>query len=270
MTALLLCGGAFAGPWVKAPGQWYAKAAYGQFRSDSYVDGTGELVEGASYVGRSLVLYGETGLGAGFEGLASVPWHLARQTDGSGRSYQRAGVGDVEVGLGRGVVDGVPLALHVSAKLPAYGDAELAAFGTEAGRFPALGDGQVDLVGDLAFGGGGALGEVPWWGEAALGYVRRTGWTLSQAFEPAGDFGDGLDYALKLGLLPGFGWATVGASGRRTFVDDGLTRAWHQADASLAVDVAEGLAVELSGGWVYAARASAKGASAFAGLSHRR
>lgn len=271
MTALLLCGAALAGPWVKAPGSWYAKAAYGQFRSDAYVDGDGELIEGAAYVGQSVVLYGEAGLGAGFQAVASVPWQLASQTDDSERSYHRAGVGDMELGVGRGLLDAAPLSLHVLAKLPGYGDGRLAPLGSEASRFPALGDGQLDLVGEIAIGGGGTIADGPgWWGELALAYVHRTPWTLSPSVELAGDFGDGVDYGAKAGLLPGFGWATLGVSGRHAFVDDGITKAWHQADASVAVDVAEGLAAEVSGSWIYAARAAARGGGAFVGLSHRR
>lgn len=270
MTALLLSGLAIAGPWVKDAGSWYAKGAYGQFRGDSYVDATGELIDDVSYLGQSVVLYGEVGVGAGLQLVASVPWQLARQVDASGRSYRRAGLGDLDLGVGRALAEALPLSAHVVAKLPAYGGVDGDRFGTEAVHLPALGDGQVDLAAELAVGGGGAVGQVRWWTEGALAYVHRTPWALAHGFTPAADFGDGLDYGGKVGLLPGFGWLALGLSGRHSFDDDGSTKAWRQLDGSAAVEVAEGLAVEFSGAWVYAAVASSTGASGFVGLSHRR
>lgn len=267
MTALFVGALAFAGPWVRESGSWYAKAAYGQFRSDSYVDGSGELVEGVRFVGHTGVLYGEVGVAERLQVVAALPWQVATNQPQEGLRYHRAGVGDVEVGAGYALSRALPVTAHVVAKVPGYGDA-VQGVGDQQGRFPALGDGQVDVTAELSAGRSGSRAGAAWWAEATGGYVRRT--QLSLASTPPADFADGVEYVGKVGVAPAWGFAALSASGRGRVTDHAETRTWHQLGATLAVDVAEGLALEASASWIYAARASSRGGAGFLGVSHRR
>ena len=147
---------AWAGAWVQDPGHGYGKVGGSVFQGAE-----------ASYAG--VGIYAEVGLPAGFQALVSVPLGVGTQPRG-GVVYRRWAAGDARVGVARRLLPTVSASFL--AKIPLYGDPDLAAYGALAERFPRPGDGQVDL--DLRVDGGRSLrlGGVDGWAQGGVGWLE--------------------------------------------------------------------------------------------------
>jgi hypothetical protein len=255
---------AHAGPWVREPGDWYAKVGASRFWSSSYVDPRADTA--LSYVGWQLGAYGELGVGRGVQVVAAAPWVWATNTDAaSGWTFRAVGPGDATVGV---VVDvpGVwwPLSVSARARLPLVDQRRLPS------AYPAFGDPNVDVDAVVATGGGWAWGGQGFWVSAETGFRWRTPLGLG-----AGDYANGLPYVAQVGWKPTVagverGWLGLEASGLVRLADEPQTRAWHQVGLNAAVPLGRGVHAELSGQRVLRAVASSEGWGVGVGVSHTR
>jgi hypothetical protein len=253
-----------AGPWVRDPGHGYAKLGVSRFSSDAYVDPRAETA--LSYVGWQLGAYGELGVGRGVQLVAAAPWVWATNTDvASGWTFRSGGPGDATVAV---VVDvpGVwwPLSVSARARLPLVDQRTLPS------AYPAFGDPNVDVDGVVATGAGWVLRGQGFWASAEAGFRWRTplGWG-------AGDYANGVPYGAQVGWKPVIagaqrGWLGLEASGLVRLSQDVDTRAWHQVGGNAAVQIREGVHVELTVQRVLWATASTEGWGLGLGVSHTR
>ena len=272
---LLSLSVAQAGPWVKDPGHAYAKAGYVRFAADEYVDTNGQVVGGTRYVGHTSHVYGEVGVLPKVQLVLNVPYVGARNVVDD-LVYVNRQLGDADFGLEAGHSFGdVPVSLQVLAKVPLYDTGDLAQYGLLAGRFPAMGDGQVDLTTTAAVGRGLAVGEIRGWVAGELGYRHRTEAWLGDSTEPERELVDGITWRTQLGWSPRFGdwdagWLSLDASGIQNLEVDDVTKQYTQAGASVGIKTVEGLAVELGFSQMLSARASSLGSSVSGGISWSR
>ena len=203
-------GTAEAGPWVKAPGELYAKAGYVQFRADEFVDPSGATLSGVDYAGHTSHLYGEVGLVGPVQVVFNVPFVGSRNTLGEVAYVNRA-FGDLDVGLEAGTTLGdVPVSPQVLTKVLLYDNAELLAYGASGGRFLAIGDGQADSTALGAVGTGIAAGGFRgWWAAEAATATARSGGPATPARRSASSWT--ASRHLQLGWSPTFGsWEAAG------------------------------------------------------------
>ena len=163
---------AHGGPWTKEFGQFYVKLSEGFFVSDSFVNSEGVTQSGASYLGASTSLYFEVGVFTGLQVQGFVPYVISRNTFDDGISALRVGPGDLTAGLQYTPSLALPLpaAVRLDIKVPLYDvGSTSSAF---ASRFPALGDGQIDMTLWLTAGGTLPIATVFAWAE--IGYRFRT------------------------------------------------------------------------------------------------
>ncbi len=273
LTALLFAPQAAAGPWVKAPGEAYVKAGGVRFAASGFVGPDGVPVEGAAYVGTTGHVYGEVGAVGPVQVVFNLPVVGSRNTFGD-VAYVNRQFGDAEVGLeaGRQVGGKVPVSLQILGKLPLYDNGELAQYGLSATRFPAIGDGQVDVTALAAVGTGIAAGGFRGWWTVEAGYRHRTELWMGDRTAPDRVLVDGVPWHLQLGWSPTFGaweagWWSVDASGIDNLQTDAVTKQWIQLSTGLGVRVWEGLAVEAGASRMVWARNSAQGRSVTGGLS---
>ena len=268
-------GAAEAGPWVKAPGELYAKAGYVQFRADEFVDPSGATLSGVDYTGHTSHLYGEVGLVGPVQVVFNAPFVGSRNTLGEVAYVNRA-FGDLDVGLEAGTTLGdVPVSLQVLTKVPLYDNAELLAYGASGGRFPAIGDGQVDLTALGAVGTGIAAGGFRGWWAAEVGYRHRTEWWAGDASAPERVLVDSIPWHLQLGWSPTFGsweagWWSVDAWAVQNLRQSDNTKEWFQLVSSLGARVGGGVALELGYSQMIWGRAPSLGQSLLAGVSFTR
>lgn len=282
-TILVLALEAEAGPWVKDAGQAYVKAGYSRFAAGEYVDPTlGDSVSGGTtastppeYVGHTHHLYAEVGLPGPLQAVVNLPFIGSRNTLGETVYVNRA-FGDADVGLAAGHTFGSwPVSLTLSAKLPLYDNAELGAYGYLAGRFPAIGDGQVDLQAMAAVGRGFAIGSFRGWGAVEAGYRHRTEWWLGDSSAPDRALLDGIPWRAQLGWSPQWrdrelGWVSLEGSGLQGLAHNASTKEWAQVGGGLGARLAQGLALEAGGAWLPWARSSSTGWSVSGGVSWQR
>ncbi len=267
---LLLSTTAWAGPWIKAPGEHYVKLGGSGFVATEYVDPSVEAASDLEYAGWLASVYAEVGVLEGLQVTAQLPWSLGTNTESvGGRSYSSRGLGDALLGVGADV-PGVALPLSVSllSRLPLY---------DETGRpelHPSLGDAQVDVDALVAVGQGGPLGAHAVWGLAEAGYRARTAWSPSATWTGSAP-SDGLTYRAQAGWLPrvgerGLGWVSLDASGLVNLQHDPSTKQWHQWNLGVAAALARGFHLEVGAQQIYAAQASSKGFGGSVGLSKVR
>lgn len=267
---------AIAGPWVKAPGEAYVKAGGVVFTAEGFVGPDGVAVDGADYLGATAHLYAEVGVAGPVQAVVNLPVVGSRNTFGEA-AYVNRQPGDLELGAEAGgqLSDGVPVSLQVLAKLPLYDNADLLAYGPSSTRFPAIGDGQVDLTAMAAIGSGLALGGYRGWWSVEAGYRHRTEAWLGDSSAPQRTLRDGVPWRAQLGWSPTFGsweagWWSLDGAGIQSFESDEVTKQWVQLGSSLGVRVGGGLALEAGFSEMVWARASARGRSLSAGLSWTR
>jgi len=195
---MMLTSTAYAGPWVKAPGEVYAKVSGGPFDSETIFDVNGqEQSPPFVYSNTGIYAYAELGLFPRGALAISLPFLLSTNTVAERTRYNRNGFGDLDMIFQGQVYRGSACAVsgEMGLRLPLY-DGVVAADGQAPGvdtsganRFlPLLGDGSVDI--NPGFGIGCSLYPVPGWvtWENALN-VRTRG------------FGPGFRTALGLGIF---------------------------------------------------------------------
>lgn len=276
MVLLWCAAAALAGPWVKAPGQVYAKLGTSRFSSSGYIGPDGAAVAGLRYIGLTEHLYVEAGLLPHLQVVANLPFVGARNIDGELVFINRQ-FGDADFGLATGTTIGqLPVSLTASAKVPLYDNNDLAAYGSAGAAFPAMGDGQVDLNVIGAIGAGLAVGEQRGWAAAEGGYRRRTEWWLGDSGLPDREYGDGLPWRAQIGWSPvaggrDLGWLAADVSGLKNLGEaDTVTKQWVQVGAGLGARIGHGLALEVGGGLLPWARNSSSGWSVSGGVSWSR
>lgn len=255
----VLCGAAFAGPWVRDPGGVYAKAGLSTFVGGEAPDEP--MAANVDYRDAQATLYAEVGLPWRLQLTGYAPWVVAENRYDALQYVAMSG-GDAELGLSRALLSGpVALSVGLGAKLPLYADRateRTTAFGAHATRFPSPGDGQVDL--DARLDAGASLGWQGAWVQASVGYRHRLG-----------DFVDGVPWSAQVGLAPRqAGWVGVEASGIVNTVADADTRAWTRIGAFGAVKLGPALAVEAFFGAIPWAEATRSGLGGGLGLSWNR
>jgi len=164
-----------AGPWVRDAGDGYVKLGGASFVGDQYYR-AGVATELDSRA-ESLSLYGEVGLGDGWQLVIYLPYQIATNETPGGVSYVNHTLGDARVQVDKRLTDAFPLSLSLELKAPLYqvvAEQELSG-SQEAWRtnFPDVGDGNVDLT--LKLQAGASLDAIAGWASMAVGYTKRTG-----------------------------------------------------------------------------------------------
>ena len=264
----LAAGPAQAGPWTKDLGQFYVKLNEGVFVSDSFIDANGKTVAGTDYLGLTTSVYFELGVWRGVQLVGLVPYTVGRNSLSDGIRTLRAGGGDLLLGLQASPPWKLPLRLaaRLEAKIPLY-DVSRAPeiFAT---RYPAFGDGQLDLTLWFAAGGSFARSFYTW---AEIGYRFRTEGFVGDA--PS----DGRSFSDSVAWLGQVGWSfykrmvlAVNAIGVMALAgkDDLYTKSYLTLGPSVYLPVYRGLAIEASFDPILYARNSAPGISFSFGVSY--
>lgn len=265
LLAVCTASPAAAGPWSKSGGELYVKAGEGFFLADTYVDSTGQVREGTEYLGASTFAYFEVGVGPKLQVQGYLPFTVARNTFADGVRYLHSGGGDAVVAVQWSPPIKVTMAARLELKLPMYdvGGVE----GQYATRFPAFGDGQVDVT--PWFSIGGSIPKTPMWGYAEAGYRFRT-----EAYIGEGDtrvFLDSFIFSGQLGVMIGErAFAAFTVSGVTPFRIDEVTKAYLALGPSAGVFLGKGFAVEASFDPIVWARNSSRGIGFGLGLSYKR
>lgn len=264
-----------AGPWLRGPGELYAKLGDSRFRADRFVAPDGRPQPGATHTSHTAYFYAEIGLVEHLQAVVLLPAVAARNDFGEARTTQR-GLGDAQVGLALGEELGgrLPVALLLSAKLPLYDNADLLAYGPSGSRFPALGDGQVDLTALVSAGSSLRLGPLPGWAALEAGYRHRSAWWMGDSSLPDRVLVDGIPWGVELGVSPRWlerelGWLQLRASGLFNLGPSDNTRAWAELSAGLGLRLARGLSFEMGAGSMFWGQNTALGHRLDAGLSLR-
>jgi hypothetical protein len=273
---LVAASQARAGAWTKPAGGGYVKLGSSAFTSSFSYDDEGTSVSSEPFVLRAqtLYLYAELGLADRVTVQAYLPYVLATNAHMSqGIRFTTYGFGDLSLGTTIGIVQGGPLVLaaKLDAKLPLYEGApsvrglstrDVPGFSRSAALFPALGDGQVDLLPALAFGGG--LPFLDGFFTTEAGYVFRSG-PVTDAVRIAGT-GGARFLRGRLLVLVDAGWILTFPSSpdREEIVGKGY--AW--AGPGFMYTVVGGTALEA--GFQFVARGvnAAGGFNALVGVSH--
>jgi hypothetical protein len=257
---------AAAGPWVREPGAWYAKASYAEFRTSAFVaPGEGDEAPMA-YVGRAASVYAEVGLVRRLQLVAELPWITAsNRFPGSALAWTSSGLGSLRAGFGLAPWPGVPVSASAIGRFPLHGHPSALGFA------PPLGEEQVDVDLVLAAGASPPLGAQRAWGLLEVGWRERTRLTFARGPRVA-DFDDAALLRAQLGLVPvlagrDLGWlfaeadAVVGVGDPRRAVTLGI---------GAAGNLRRGVRLELGGGQVIDARQESLGWRWSLGLSHQR
>jgi hypothetical protein len=247
LGGLLVAAPTWAGPWTKSTGELYVKLGQGFFLADSFRDASGRLNEGTSYLGATTSVYLEVGVLEGLHAWGYLPYVLAQnamQDDGS--RWLRSSGGDALLGLQwtpHFVTLPFPAAVKLEFKVPLYDVNGVE--GLYGPRFPAPGDGQLDVTFWLS--GGGSLGSMaPLYFYGELGYRLRT-----EAFVGTGpfsaEFGDGIAFFASVGYTL-LDWATVALNtgGIIPFEEDLYTKGYVTLGPALYLPIYKGLAAEAS------------------------
>lgn len=161
LTALVMLGpaAAWAGAWVRPPGGLWVQLGPSAFA------GTEQVSQGR-FDGRALELYGEAGIGAGFELGVAARWVDHRLTMGE-TTRRVTGLGDIELLVEWAPLNGASaLSLRAGARVAPYETATLAE--RTAGAVTP-GPGGMDALVGAGFGQGFAQG---WLGVELLHRVR--------------------------------------------------------------------------------------------------
>ena len=260
---------AAAGPWVKGPGQHYAKVSGNRFIAGDYVDPQVQDTQGLSYTSWSAVFYGEVGIAPGLMVHANLPYLWAvNQDPESGWQYRQRGGGDALVGLDWQLPVALPASIFVQARVPLYAD------GDRPPLYPAMGDPNVDLDFQANVGHSTQVGPGYLWGVVEGGFRYRSGWSTPGNTVPF-DYINGLPYRGQVGYAPivrdrPMGWVQLELSGLVNLGLDAVSRQWHQIGAGLAVSLGSQTHVELGAQRIYVARSASLGDMLSVGLSHQR
>ena len=263
---LATASAAQAGPWTKGGGEFYVKGGESFFAADTFVDSTGTVREGVEYFGASTFAYFEVGLFKGFQVQGYLPFTVARNTFPDGAGYMHSGGGDALIGVQWSPpIPGLTSAIRLEFKVPMYDVGAIK--GRYATRFPAFGDGQLDITPWLSIGGG--IPKTPLYAWAEAGYRFRT-----EGYVGEGDtreFLDSLVFAGQLGVgLGSHGWVGLTVSGVTPFELDEVTKAYLVLGPSIGIYVYKNFALEASFDPIVWARNSSQGMGFSVGASIKR
>ena len=270
---------AWAGPWVKAPGELYAKVSGGAFRGTGLLDVEGRELEDPefSYNNTSVNLYLETGLAPRLGLAVNLPVLFSVNEISERERAINNGLGDLDATLQFQVHRGqaCPVALNLAVRVPLYegivgegatpgvSDSNLVGNRPEdrLRRFiPALGDGSTDVSPMLAVGCS-LLPLAPGWFSAEAGPQFRSD-----------GFGNGVRYAADVGM---FLWPErlglgVRVDGQERFSGENErpTKRLVSLSSTLFVRLWDGLSLEATGSWVPTGAFLAKGWGAILGVSY--
>ena len=271
VTMVAAAGDASAGPWVKEPGEVYAKLSGSHFRAVGTYDRAGEPMDPNytySHVGARL--YADIGVVPDVGVSVSLPYLVSKNAlENSGAEYIKRGLGDLDLAAEYGTTYGqLALSGQLKVRLPLYPEtisANAAAPNSlsdeelERRRFiPALGDGSVDLTPRLQLGV--SLHPFPGWVTAAVGPKFR--------FQ---GFGHALSWAVSGGafVLPERLAFTVRAGGLQRFQGGNRrpTKSYLQLSGGTIVRIAGGVSLEASAGSLPVGAFVSKGWSVTGGVS---
>ncbi|MCA9668144.1 MAG: hypothetical protein KC503_21245 [Myxococcales bacterium] len=264
-AALLAARPAAAGPWTKDLGQFYVKLNQGLFIASSTPSVMGGVVSGVDYLGATTSLYFEAGVWKGLQVQGFIPYLFSSNDYVNDAAFINAGGADMILGVQYTPPLRLPFkyALRVDVKVPLYTVIPDVPFAT---RYPALGDGQLDLTFWLALGG--SLDKIPLYGFVELGYRHRT-----EAYT-GDDPGDGRSFKDGIALFGQVGYklfsrllVMANASAILTPVDDVYTKSYVTVGPGIFVKIWKGLAFEANFDAIPWAKNSATGLQFGAGLS---
>jgi len=255
-----------AGPWTKSGGEFYIKGGESFFSASTFVDSTGTVREGVNYFGASTFAYFEVGLFKGFQVQGYLPFTVARNTFPDGARYLHTGGGDALIGIQWSPpIPGLTSAIRLEFKVPMYDVGGIK--GNYATRFPAFGDGQLDITPWLSIGGG--IPRTPLYAWAEAGYRFRT-----EGYVGEGDtreFLDSFAFAGQIGVgLGNRGWAGFTVSGVTPFKLDEVTKAYLVLGPSIGIFVYKNFALEASFDPIVWARNGSQGLGFSVGASIKR
>lgn len=260
---------AAAGPWTKGMGEFYVKAGEGFYFADTYRDASGNLLPGVDYLSATSSLYFEVGVYKGLHVWGYLPYVVADNTFEDSSRWRRASGGDAKLGLQytpHFVTLPFPAAVKLDFKVPFY-DVN-GVVGSYPTKFPAPGDGQLDVTFWLS--AGGSLGSIPLFFFGEVGYQIRT-----EAFVGTGPFsaafGDGFAFYGQVGYTF-FDWAVlaINTGGVIPFEEDNYTKGYVTLGPSVYVPIYKGLAAEASfDPMIYTNRNAAPGLGFSLGLSFK-
>lgn len=284
LGASLFTAPARAGAWVKPPGAGYAKVGLSSFVSDVAYDDDGVRLRTDPFTLRAQTVYGyaEVGIGPRLMLVGYAPWVSSTnqlKTDGGILGFHTLGFGDALLGMQFGLVPDGPfvVAARADLKVPLYQGAPsvrgrsvvaVPGFPRSQGRFPALGDGQVDVTTSLLLGGAFPFdGYFSW----ETGYRLRTG-NVSDAVVGGGSTGV---FFWHHRLLPMWNLSFIYSLDVRKR-DDGvaletLGKGYVSTGPACMVlldELAEGLALEMGAEFVFRGRNAAGGANLQSGISY--
>ena len=169
-----------AGPWPRAFGSAYVKLGAAQFSADSGADSNAASVSGFTYESETYNVYAEIGLPHRLTVVADLPYVTATHFAPTGYAFDNRTLGDGRFELSYSVLEGIPVAVAVEAKVPFYDsideqadDGVLAVDGEQwpASAFPNPGDGNVDVTVKLQLGH--SFHPLPAWITFETGYRLR-------------------------------------------------------------------------------------------------
>lgn len=229
LLMIALPGSAQAGPWVKAPGDGYAKAYSAVYRTGEHQIATPtgvEFVEG-TFIGSYTGIYAEAGVAPRLMLLGTLPGVFAINQDEEGERFTNGGLGDMELGLQYQLTRSVPIALRAVATLPLYSNTAIVTPGTPTVR-PFLGEGQVDITGWISIGH--SLYPRPIYAYVDVGYRHQSDvgpGPLNIDFKPAFVYMAQVGYAGESWLMTLGSQGQVpfssSAGGNKTFLDVGAS-----------------------------------------------
>lgn len=269
---LLAPAAAFAGPWVKTPGEAYLKLGGGLFGSEKVFSLEGDLIEPEyKYSHAAVRTYGEVGVFPRVALQFSVPFLASTNELNERIRYNRWGPGDLDLAVQVSLLEGsgaCAASIAPGARIPLYEGTVGAGGGvnvieqgsTGVQRYtPALGDGSVDLTAIGAFGC--SLHPLPGWVTAAAGpRIRLDG------------FGNSIDYAVDAGF---FVWperlaltARVGGVQRLSDGNERPTKSYVNVGGGLILNLLEGFALEGGASYIPTGAFVAQGWNLTAGISY--
>ena len=252
---------AHAGPWVKAPGEVYAKLSAGAFEGTGLMDLDGSEIEDPEfqYSNTSFVLYAETGIAPDFGITMALPLLLSTNELSPQERASNNGLGDLELSLQyqvrRRPDEPCPVAASLFVRVPLYegvigGETPGTVAGQDFGNgpearlrqfIPALGDGSIDVAPMLSAGCGFRF--VPGWFSLEAGPLFRTE-GFGHGFRYAGDLGVFV-WPERLGLS-----VRVDGQERWSQQNDRPTKRFASFSGGAFLRLWEGFSLEASGAWV--------------------
>ena len=262
---------AVAGPWTKKNGEVYAKLGQSFFFADSFRDSTGSLQTGVNYLGATTSVYFEVGIWQGLHVWGYLPYVVAQnEFEADKNTWLRTSGGDALLGLQytpHFFSLPFPAAIKLEVKVPLYDTNGVE--GPYLTKFPAPGDGQVDVA--LWLSAGGSLGSIPLFFFGEVGYRSRT-----EAFVGTGPFSGSFAETFVFFASVGYTFfdrvlVALNFGGAIPFVGDNASKGYVTLGPALYIPIWGGLAAEASfDPMIYTNKNASPGMGFSFGLSFKR